>query len=130
MPKILIVDDEPDVLGLFRMILTKAGMDVTTAKDASNCIEMLDYEHPDLILLDVVMPGMDGYKLCKKIKTDPTTTNIPVVLFTVLNSEMGKALAEEAGADGFLNKPLTSNDRTIFLSMLDDLLYNKFKLNH
>jgi len=128
MPKIMIVDDEPDVLGLFRLVLTKAGMDVTTAEDAPDCIAKLEYEQPDLILMDVVMPGMDGYKLCKKLKSEPKTADTPIVLFTVLNSSVGVTLAKEAGADGFLNKPLTAEDRVIFLKTIDDLLYNRLNV--
>lgn len=114
----------PTFLGLFRLILIKAGMQVTTAADVSECIAKLKNEQPDLILMDVVMPGMDGYKLCKKLKGDPQTANIPIVLFTVLSSSVGQTLAKEAGADGFLNKPLTAKDRTVFLKAIDDLLFN------
>jgi CheY-like chemotaxis protein len=118
----LIVDDEPDILTLFRLILTKAGFGVITAHDATECYSKLEYEQPDLFLLDVIMPEIDGYKLCKQIKSDPKTKNTPVVLFTVINCETCKEQANEAGADGFLNKPLTSEDQIPFLKTMNALL--------
>jgi len=126
---VLVVDDEPDILNLTRLVLKKAGIDVVTARDAEECLMKLEYERPDLILLDVVMPGMNGFELCKKLKGNPKTKNIRIVLYTVLDRERDRELSTESGADGFLNKPLTPEDLSAFARKIQEFL-NLPKLNN
>lgn len=102
--KILIVDDEPDVIVILGLRLKIAGFEVITGSNGFQAIELAQKEKPDLIILDVKMPGMDGYTTFKKLRDDPETSSISVVFFTALQPQAAQAKVEELGADGFLSK--------------------------
>ena len=106
MATILLVDDEPKITSLTRRVLEKEGHRVLEAADGDSCLKTLETTLPDLILLDVMMPGEDGWEVCRKIKGDNRTKSIPVVMFTVRSSadSMDKSLTY-AGANAQLNKP-------------------------
>ncbi len=104
--KILVVDDEPEILNLTKIMLEKDGYEVFTASDSVECFERLKEVRPDLILLDVMMPGDDGWSTCKKIKDDKTTKDIPVAMFTVRTSDNAIERSQEyAQADAHIKKP-------------------------
>jgi putative two-component system response regulator len=105
-PRILVVDDNPDNIILTRELLGSRGYDVTTATSAEAAQAAIRAQHPDLILLDVIMPGKTGYELCHELKEDPQTRLIPVVMITGLTDREDRIRGIEAGADEFLNKPL------------------------
>lgn len=105
-PHILVVDDNQDNTLLMRELLATRGYDVDTASNAEEAEDILGAHHPDLILLDVVMPGKSGYDLCRELKDDPNTRLIPVVMITGLTDREDKVRGIEAGADDFLNKPI------------------------
>ncbi|PSH03947.1 MAG: metal-dependent phosphohydrolase [Acidobacteria bacterium] len=104
--RILVVDDRLDNTLIMRELLTRRGYEVMTADNAANAEEIMRAEQPDLVLLDVVMPGKSGYELCREWKDAPETRLIPVVMITGLTDLEDKIRGIEAGADDFLNKPI------------------------
>ena len=105
--KILIVDDEPDTLDLAKTILEGEGYQAIVAHEGEECLQKAEAESPDLILLDMVMPGKSGLEICKTLKTQSKTKFTPVVMFTALGREVDRKLGGEAGADGYFVKPFT-----------------------
>jgi len=105
-PRILVVDDNPDNILLTRELLSSRGYDVTTATSADAAQAAIRKQHPDLILLDVIMPEKTGYELCHELKEDPQTRLIPVVMITGLTDREDRIRGIDAGADEFLNKPI------------------------
>ena len=105
-PRILIADDEQTIRSLVRRILSDKFV-VLEASDGEEAVAMAGQHKPDLILMDIMMPNMDGYNACSLIKTDQTTKSIPVVMLTGLGYELNKKLAEDIGAKGYITKPFT-----------------------
>jgi two-component system cell cycle response regulator len=110
--RILIVDDMAASVKVLAAKLTSEYYDVLTAHDGSTALETVDREMPDLVLLDVMMPGMDGFEVCRRIKSSARTAHIPVVMVTALNDMRDRVNGLQAGADDFLTKPL--NDTMLF----------------
>jgi two-component system cell cycle response regulator len=104
--RILVVDDIEANVRLLEAKLTAEYYDVMTAYDGPTAIAMAAAESPDIVLLDVMMPGMDGFEVCRRLKDDPATRHIPVVLITALDGRGDRIAGLEAGADEFLNKPI------------------------
>jgi putative two-component system response regulator len=104
--RILIVDDNPDNIFLSRELLSSRGYEVVTATNADAALAAIQAQHPDLILLDVIMPGRSGYEICRELKENPDTRLIPIVMITGLTDMESKVRGIEAGADDFLNKPI------------------------
>ncbi|MEJ0009213.1 MAG: PleD family two-component system response regulator [Alphaproteobacteria bacterium] len=109
---ILVVDDVPANVKLLEAKLTNEYYDVITAKDGYECLERTKEKKPDLILLDVMMPGIDGFETCRKLKEDPDVSHIPVVMVTALSEPSDRVQGLEAGADDFITKPI--NDTALF----------------
>jgi CheY-like chemotaxis protein len=120
--KILVVDDEPDVLNLAKIILMKAGFQVVTANNGDDCLQRVDSLEPDLILLDSIMPGKNGIEVCRTLKSQLNTQKIPIVIFSASSSMNNKSAALEAGADGFLSKPFTIKELTDIITKHYDLI--------
>lgn len=104
------MDDEPDILDLAKMILEEEGYRVIEASSGDEALLKAEAEKPDLVLLDVVMPGKSGLEVCKTLKSQARTKCIRVVMFTVLGRDVDKKLTREVGADGHLTKPFTHED--------------------
>ena len=107
---ILIVEDDPDSLRLTRRLLQISGYTTIEATDGKQGVELAKARRPDLILMDIMMPEMDGYTACDAIKTDKATSEIPVVMLTAMGYELNKKLAEKMGADGYITKPFTREE--------------------
>lgn len=110
--RILVVDDLFPNVKLLEAKLQSEYFDVVTAMDGPSALETIKMHSPDLVLLDVMMPGMDGFEVCEAIKANPETTHIPVVMVTALSDPADRVRGLEAGADDFLTKPL--NDTALF----------------
>ena len=106
---ILAVDDQPQNLRLLDAVLTPRGYQVVTAASGEQAMERLNEAVPDLVLLDIVMPGIDGYEVCRRIRNNPTTAFLPVVMITASGGQE-KIFAIEAGADDFVSKPFNSDE--------------------
>ena len=118
--RILVVDDDENILSLERTILEQKGFDVTSAGGGVEALKLLAEKTFDLVLLDVMMPEVDGFTVCRKIKEDPRLKDVPVIFLTAKGG--GEALAEgfESGAIMYINKPFTANKLlTIVNTMLE-----------
>ncbi len=107
---ILAVDDDPLALKLIQATLAPEGYKIVTANNGEEAVNLAHIHKPALILMDIMMPMMDGYTACSTIKTDPLTKNIPVIMLTGLGFELNKKLAETAGADGYITKPFNADE--------------------
>ena len=102
----LVVDDIPVNAKLLEAKLLVEYYDVIKANDGPSALEMVKEQSPDIVLLDVMMPGMDGFEVCKRLRSDPKTRHIPVVMVTALSDVSDRVRGLEAGADDFLSKPV------------------------
>jgi len=103
--KILVVDDEPDVASLLTLMLKSQGYAVITAGDGQEALEKARGEAPDLILLDVMLPRMDGYKVARMLKFDENYSQIPIIMLTAKIQDRDKQTGLEMGANDYLTKP-------------------------
>jgi len=110
--RVLVVDDQPLNVRVLEAKLTSEYYEVTTAPDGATALAMMNDVKPDIVLLDVMMPGMDGFTVCRRIKADPELAHIPVVMVTALSDAGDRVRGLEAGADDFLTKPI--NDIAMF----------------
>ena len=108
--KILIIEDERDILDLVRHYLEKEGFRTRTAADGGAGLTAARQERPDLIVLDLMLPGMDGLELCKKLRADPATVLTPVIMLTAKADETDRIVGLELGADDYLTKPFSPKE--------------------
>ena len=119
MSKVLIVDDEEDIVMVLRKRLETKGFEVDFAHESQKGLEKAKQWQPDLIILDVMMPIMNGYQLCRAIKADPKTQSIPVLLCTAKGEESDKFWGKECGASDHIVKPFDNED---LLRKIKDLI--------
>ncbi len=108
--KILIVDDEEDILTLLEYNLEKAGFKVISADDGPEAIELAKKEKPALIILDIMLPSMEGTEVCKIVKRDNTTSHIPIIMLTAKGEEVDRIVGLELGADDYITKPFSPRE--------------------
>jgi len=116
--KVLLVDDDEMLRKMTSALLIKQGFDVTAAPDGPKALEQLKFILPDIILLDVMMPGMDGFTVCREIRTNPATARIPIIMLTALDSVENKVKGFEAGADDYLSKPYDTMELVARINVL------------
>ena len=105
--KILVVDDEVYILHILDFILGAENYDVVTATNGEQALQKVREEKPDLVILDIMMPRLDGYETCRMIRSDPATKNIPVILLTAKGREVDQKLGREVGANDYMTKPFS-----------------------
>ncbi len=106
--KILIVEDEESLLKLESILLTSKGYDVQGVADGKAALEAVAMMKPDLVLLDIMLPEIDGFEVCRRIKEDDATQHIPVIMLTAKKSREDMARGEQVGADWYITKPFKS----------------------
>jgi CheY-like chemotaxis protein len=116
---ILVVDDNDMNLVLLSKILEMEGYQVTTAQNGMNAIKLATQKMPDLAIVDVMMPEMSGYELCRKMRQPPLSSKIPIVLLTAMSSDEDRVQALEAGANDIWNKPF---DMDLFRQRVGELI--------
>jgi phosphate regulon transcriptional regulator PhoB len=110
MPKILVVDDEPDAIELIKFNLKSAGYDVATAADGDEALKKARALLPDLIVLDVMLPEVDGLEVCKILRRDARVSAIPIIMLTAKAAEIDRVLGLELGADDYVTKPFSPRE--------------------
>ena len=105
MSKVLVVEDSPPQREMITALLKDSGLSVTSASDGIEALEQIQGARPDLIVLDVVMPRMNGYELCRRLKSDPNTQEVPVVMCSTKGEEFDRYWGMRQGADAYIAKP-------------------------
>jgi twitching motility two-component system response regulator PilH len=109
MALVLIVDDSPTEVHLLKRFLEKAGFETDSARDGSECLAKVRARRPDIVLMDIVMPGMNGYQATRELARDPETASIPVLMVTTKDQETDRLWGMRQGATDYLVKPVTED---------------------
>lgn len=104
--KILIADDQPQIRNLVKSMLSEYL--VLQASSGEEALRVVRESRPDLVIMDILMPGMDGLTACSQIKADPATAGIPVLVLTIIDHDLNRRFANNLGADGYVTKPFTA----------------------
>lgn len=108
--RILITEDEPNIVESLTFILSRAGYDVSSVTDGEAAMHRLRSNPPDIMVLDVMLPKLNGFEVLKLVKSDPLLKSLPVVILTAKGQTHDRQLAEEIGADAFVTKPFSNRD--------------------
>ena len=117
-PKILVVDDEPDAVELVSYNLKAAGYDVVAASDGEEALKKARLLLPNLIILDLMLPEVDGMEVCKILRRDPNTSGIPIIMLTAKAAEIDRVLGLELGADDYVTKPFSPRELVLRVKRL------------
>lgn len=117
--KILVVDDEEDLVNFVKLRLQGNNYQVVAASDGEEALKVFAQEKPDLVLLDILMPKLDGFQVCQKLKADPAAANIPIIMLTAKDRAADIKLAKESGADAYIIKPFDAV--TLLLNIKEQL---------
>ena len=110
MKRILVVDDEIGARTLIGIMLDRGGFEVLKASDGNEALSLLERDKPDLVILDIMMPGMDGFELCKRIRERPETTETPILMLSTRGDAESVMRGMDAGASDYLPKPILHHD--------------------
>jgi len=121
MPRVLVVDDEPNILLSLEFLMQQVGFEVTTAEDAEQAQALISRQVPDLILLDISLPGMSGFDLLEQLRADDATRQLPVVMLTAHGREVEKEKGMALGASDYITKPFSTRE---LVSRVQTLLGN------
>lgn len=108
--KIVVIEDEPDIIGLVTLYLEKEGYRVTAVRDGIKGFQQLKAEPPDLLILDIMLPEMDGLEICRRVRADSKTAALPIIMLTAKGEESDKIVGLELGADDYLVKPFSPKE--------------------
>ncbi|MEQ9348305.1 MAG: response regulator [Thalassospira sp.] len=109
-PKVLIAEDEETIVESLSFLMEKEGYEVSVATDGQTAIKMIAHDIPDMVLLDVMMPGCDGFEVVRAARADPRTKRIPIMMLTAKTREVDRRKGLELGVDDFVTKPFSTRD--------------------
>ena len=118
--KILIVDDDVDLVEMLRLVLTESGYAPRAAFTGTEALKKARRTPPDLVLLDLILPDLNGFNVCTALRMDPATAAIPIIMMTAVPGEIPRFAGIETGADAYLNKPFSIDG---LVALVDDLLH-------
>ena len=110
MERVLIVDDDPDILRLVGYNLTQAGFDAVTTNNGRKALELIQKQPPDLIILDLMLPDVDGMEVCRTLRAHDTSRRIPIIMLTARSEEIDRVVGFELGADDYVMKPFSPRE--------------------
>lgn len=109
MPRVLVVEDDVDIAGLIQHYLSKAGFTTTLMHDGDDVVERVRKDPPDLVVLDLMLPGVDGLQVCRTLRADPATASVPIIMVTARAEDSDRIAGLELGADDYVSKPFNPN---------------------
>jgi DNA-binding response OmpR family regulator len=109
-PRVLIVDDEPNIVLSLQFLLSREGYEIDIARDGETALEIAARTPPDLVVLDLMLPGLDGYEVCRRLRAAPATAATKIVLVTARAREAERVRGLEEGADAYVTKPFSTRD--------------------
>jgi DNA-binding response OmpR family regulator len=125
-PSVLVVDDEPQARTMLRLILARAGFEVLEAQDGYDALAEVDRALPDAMILDIMMPGIDGFEVCERLRGDERTADLPIIMLSAKADPKSISRGLSLGANEYLTKPVTPDDLTrhvrIVLSLENEIL--------
>jgi DNA-binding response OmpR family regulator len=125
-PSVLVVDDEPQARTMLRLILARAGFEVLEAQDGYEALAEVDRALPDAMILDIMMPGIDGFEVCERLRGDERTADLPIIMLSAKADPKSISRGLSLGANEYLTKPVTPDDLTrhvrIVLSLENEIL--------
>ncbi|MFN4153153.1 MAG: response regulator transcription factor [Paracoccaceae bacterium] len=108
--RVLLIEDEPNISEAIRFILSRDGCDVTTLADGTGALDAVRTARPDLVILDLMLPGLSGLEILAQLRADPATQTLPVMMLTAKGQGRDREAAERAGASHFMTKPFSNDD--------------------
>lgn len=118
--KVLLIEDEPNIVEAMRFLLQREGWDVQAHHDGADAVDVVEREEPDLVVLDVMLPGKSGFDILNELRAKEKTSQLPVLMLTARGQSRDRAMAENAGVSRFMTKPFSNSE---VLTAVRDLLY-------